>query len=69
MRKVILSFYFVLAAGLSMFNAGCYAHVNGEGAGVGVEVVHDQRWHYDHDYDDDWRAHHPWHEDRHDWDH
>jgi hypothetical protein len=25
--------------------------------------VHDSRWHYDHDHDDDWRAHHPWYND------
>ncbi|GEM_PF-3289332 len=39
--------------------------------GVELKVgigVHDNRWHYDHDYDDHWRASHRWHEDRHDWD-
>jgi hypothetical protein len=36
---------------------------------VGVVVVpHDRRWHYDHDYDDNWRAQHAWHQDRQDWD-
>jgi hypothetical protein len=52
-----------------MFGAavsGCYPYHRG----VGVDVtVHDNRWHYDHDYDDGWRANHPWHSDRNDWDH
>ncbi len=68
MKKIILGFYFVLIAGLSVFNAGCYAHVNGAGVGVAI-VPHDQRWHYDHDYDDNWRSQHAWHNDRNDWDH
>ncbi len=46
--------------------SGCYPYHRG----VGVDIaVHDNRWHYDHDYDDNWRAHHAWHDDRHDWDH
>lgn len=57
MKKIILSLYFVLLAGLTTFNVGCMAEIRGP------------RWHYDHDYNDDWRAHHAWHEDRHDWDH
>ena len=34
---------------------------------VGVGV-HDNRLHYDHDYDNNWRARHRWNEERHDWD-
>jgi hypothetical protein len=26
-------------------------------------TVHDSRWHYDHDHDDNWRANHPWYND------
>jgi len=55
-KKIILALYFVLLAGMATFNMGCYAEIRGP------------RWHYDHDYDDGWRAHHAWHEDRNDWD-
>ena len=33
-----------------------------------VAEIHDTRWHYYHDYDDNYRANHPWHDDRKDWD-
>jgi hypothetical protein len=56
MKKIILSLYLVMLALLATSNMGCYAEVRGP------------RWHYDHDYDDGYRANHPWHEDRHDWD-
>jgi hypothetical protein len=56
MKKIILALYVVLLTGMATFNTGCYAEVRGP------------RWHYDHDYDDNWRAHHAWHEDRNDWD-
>ena len=68
MKKMVLGFYLVLMMGLGFINAGCYAHLNGDGIGIGVETVHDRRWHYDHDYNDEWRSHHAWHDDRHDWD-
>ncbi len=68
MKKMILGFYLVLAAGLATLNAGCYAHVNGAGVGVEVET-HNARWHYDHDHDDNWRSQHAWHDDRNDYDH
>ena len=35
---------------------------------VGIGV-HDNRWHYDHDYDNNWRAKHRWNDERHDWEH
>jgi hypothetical protein len=67
MQKVFFGFSFLLLMGMAFLDMACYAHVRG--AGVGMEVVpHDQRWHYDHDYDDEWRSHHAWHEDRRDWD-
>jgi len=59
MKKTIFGLYFFLLACLAVSNTGCYAHVNGAGVGVSVEP-HDTRWHYDHDYDDNWRAQHPW---------
>jgi hypothetical protein len=52
MKKIILSLYIVMLAFLATSNMGCYAEVRGP------------RWHYDHDYDDGWRAHHRWHEER-----
>ncbi len=63
MKLFTLSRYAVLFALFAIFTPGCYAHVGG-GHGAGVEiVVHDSRWHYDHDHDDDWRYHHPWYND------
>jgi hypothetical protein len=56
MKKVILSLSFILVAGFAVCNTGCIAEIRGP------------RWHYYHDYDDNYRAHHPWHEDRQDWD-
>jgi hypothetical protein len=68
MKKIIFGLYLLLVAGLTIFNAGCYAHINGRGIGVGIETTHDRRWHYDHDNNDEWRSHHAWHEERQDWD-
>jgi len=50
----VFSLLFVMSA---VFNAGCYAHVNGGGLAVSI---HDSRWHYDHDYDDNYRQSHPY---------
>ena len=38
---------------------GCMMRTR-NGTVVGVGLVHDERWHYDHDYDDNWRSHHPY---------
>jgi hypothetical protein len=65
MKLRTLSVFALLLLVFGAMGAGCYPYhrtvidVNG----------HDARWHYDHDYDDNYRAHHPWHEDRQDWDH
>ena len=59
MKKWIFSFCVGLITVLGLFNLGCYGRV--EHVGVGVEVEpHDAYWHYHHDYDDEWRSHHPW---------
>ena len=64
MKKLFLGLLFL--TGLAVLNTGCYAHVNGAGAGMEIGDQHDKRWHYDHDYDDSWRARHPWDHDH--WD-
>lgn len=56
MKKIVLALYMVLLVGLSTLNIACMAEIRGP------------RWHYDHDYNDDYRAHHVWHEDKKDWD-
>ncbi len=69
MKKILFGFYFVLLMGLAIVDMACYAHANGGGVGMELEV-HDARWHYDHDdgHNEEWRSHHAWHEDRKDWD-
>lgn len=64
--KLVNSGIFLILLILSLGSvSGCYP----DHRGVGVEIgIHDNRWHYDHDYDDNWRAQHRWHEDRKDWD-
>lgn len=57
MKVLTLSLFAVLLAAFAAFNGGCYAHVNG--AGIGMSI-HDSRWHYDHDYDDNYRQNHPY---------
>ncbi len=65
MKLRALGFFYVLLLLLGAVGGGCYPYHR-----VGVDVtVHDARWHYNHDYDDNYRVHHPWHEDRRDWDH
>ena len=56
MRAILLGVCSLVFMTFAFFGAGC------------VVGIHDARWHYDHDYDDHYRATHPWHEDRHDWD-
>jgi hypothetical protein len=56
MKKMILGLGSLLFMTFAFFNTGC------------VVAVHDARWHYWHDYNDDYRAHHAWHEERQDWD-
>ncbi len=62
MKIFTLGCYAVLFALCVTWTSGCYAHMSGQGAGVEV-VVHDSRWHYDHDHDDNWRSNHPWYND------
>ena len=57
MRILVFSFYSLFFAVFGVINAGCYAHANGAGIAVGIET-HDSRWHYDHDYDDNYRQSH-----------
>ena len=61
MKILTLGSYLFLLGFLAACGTGCYEH---RGEGVGVDVtVHDSRWHYDHDHDDNWRANHPWYND------
>ncbi len=65
MRKIIFSVTALLLMISAALGTGCYGYHRG----VGVEVdVHDARWHYDHDHNDEWRRNHPWNNDRNDYD-
>jgi hypothetical protein len=57
MRIFTLGVFALFLAASAVFNAGCYAHVNGAGLSMSI---HDSRWHYDHDYDDNYRQNHPY---------
>ena len=59
MRIFVFSLYTAFFMTLGVLNSGCYAHDNGAGVGIGLDV-HDVRWHYDNDHDDQWRHDHPW---------
>lgn len=59
MRILAFGVFAVILAASAVFNAGCYAHANGRGIGMSLEV-HDSRWHYDHDYDEHYRHDHPY---------
>ena len=53
-----ISVFTFLFGVLIVLNTGCYAHMSG--GGIALVVVHDSRWHYDHDYDEHWRYSHPY---------
>ena len=57
--KKILTFGFASFL-LTMVLMGCMVRTR-NGTVVGIGVVHDERWHYDNDYDDNWRSRHPYH--------
>jgi hypothetical protein len=49
-----------LLAVLILSSLGCMVRTRNGEIGIGL-ITHDERWHYDHDYDDNWRHDHPWH--------
>ena len=70
MKILTLSFYTFLAVVCGVLSMGCYEHPRAVVVVPGsVEVVHDNRWHYDNDHDGEWRSQHAWHNDTQDWDH
>lgn len=57
MKKILaLSFYSILPAFLAASNMGCMAH--GRVVEVRAVEVHDEKWHYEHDHDYNWKLLH-----------
>jgi len=57
MKKFLaLGFYSMFLAVLIASNMGCMAHARV--IEVGSVEVHDERWHYDHDHDYNWKLLH-----------
>ena len=42
---------------------GCMMRTRNGDLTIGF-VPYEERWHYDHDHDDNWRNSHPWHDER-----
>ena len=59
MKNLSLSICWILLTAYAVFGGGCGGQPRGVETGD-TQAIHDERWHYDHDYDDNWRSHHPY---------
>ena len=59
MKSFTVGVYLILLVGTVAFSGGCYEHPRGVVTTMSTSS-HDERWHYDHDCNDQWRHDHPW---------
>lgn len=59
MKKLKLGAFIILLAVAAIFGGGCHKEPRGVETGAAI-VIHDERWHYDHETTAQWRCDHPW---------